>query len=95
MLIVRQQCLTSNEIPIYPEDSTARFKLLMNNLIENGCYFLDNHVWLDAQTENDFNVSLTVARIIFQALEQDPTSSRMEVRRGAIRVSRKPMTNST
>jgi len=46
----------------------------MLNLVESGCYFLDHHLWLDAQTEHDFNVSLSISRIIFQALEQDPTS---------------------
>ena len=52
-----------------------RFRVLMANLVENGCYFLDHHTWLDQQTENDFNVSLTVAKIVFQTLEQDPTAT--------------------
>ncbi|KAF5315600.1 hypothetical protein D9611_004713 [Ephemerocybe angulata] len=75
------ESLSSDGIPIYPDDPNARFKLLMNNLVENGCYFLDHHTWLDVQTENDFNVSLVVARIIFRALEQDPTAtnSSMEI----------------
>ena len=30
---------------------------------------------MDAQTENDFQVSISVARIVLQALEMDPTSS--------------------
>lgn len=52
-----------------------RFRVLMANLVENGCYFLDHHTWLDQHTENDFNVSLTVAKIVFQALEEDPTAT--------------------
>jgi hypothetical protein len=56
-----------------------RFRVLMANLVENGCYFLDNHTWLDHHTENDFNVSLTVGRIVFQALEQDPTATNPNV----------------
>ncbi|RXW20753.1 hypothetical protein EST38_g5104 [Candolleomyces aberdarensis] len=69
------ESLSSNDIPIYPNDPGARFQLLMFNLFENGCYFLDHHVWVDSQTENDFQVSMSVARIVLQALEMDPTSS--------------------
>ena len=56
-----------------------RFRVLMANLVENGCYFLDHHTWLDQHTENDFSVSLTVGRIVFQALEQDPTATNPNV----------------
>ncbi|EAU88627.2 hypothetical protein CC1G_12019 [Coprinopsis cinerea okayama7 len=68
------QSLTSNEIPVFEEDPDARFKLLMSNMVENASYFLDHHVWTDGQTDSDYNVSLSVARIVLQTLEQDPTN---------------------
>lgn len=73
------QSLTSEDVPVYQDDPQMKFRVLMANLVENGCYFLDHHAWFDAQTENDFNVSLSVAKIVFQALEQDPTATNPSV----------------
>lgn len=59
---------------MFPDDPNARFKFLMSNMVENASYFLDHHVWADGQTENDFDVSIAVARVVLQTLEQDPTN---------------------
>lgn len=66
------QSLTSPELPIFPDDADARFRMLMSNMVENASYFLDHHIWADGQ--NDYIVSTAVARIVLQTLEQDPMS---------------------
>lgn len=44
---------------------------LFVGLVEGGCYWLDHHVWTEGQTEQDFDASLAVARMIFQAMSYD------------------------
>ncbi|TFK29961.1 hypothetical protein FA15DRAFT_684259 [Coprinopsis marcescibilis] len=68
------QCLMSNDSPILPDDDEARFKLLMANMVENASYFLDNQSW--SAGHMDFNVSISVARVIMYTLEQDPITKR-------------------
>lgn len=42
-------------------------------LVDSGLHFLENHVWADVQSENDFTASLVVAKMILQAAEHDPS----------------------
>jgi hypothetical protein len=36
-------------------------------LVDYGFYYLQNHMWTDIQSENDFYASLAVAKMILQA----------------------------
>ena len=42
------------------------------SLAEDGFFFLQNHTWLEVQSENDFAASVAVAKMILQAAQQKP-----------------------
>jgi hypothetical protein len=42
------------------------------SLAEDGFFFLQNHTWLEMQSENDFAASVAVAKMILQASQQKP-----------------------
>jgi hypothetical protein len=42
------------------------------SLAEDGFFFLQNHTWLEVQSENDFAASVAVAKMIMQAAQQKP-----------------------
>ncbi|KAJ6596919.1 hypothetical protein DFH09DRAFT_972654 [Mycena vulgaris] len=46
--------------------ATTHLNLFMG-LVDYGFYFLQNHMWTDIQSENDFYASLAVGRMILQA----------------------------
>jgi hypothetical protein len=41
-------------------------------LADDGFFFLQNHTWSEVQSENDFNASVVVAKMILRAAEQRP-----------------------
>ena len=42
-------------------------------LVEPGLYFLQNHIWSDVGSEDDFTALLSVGRLILEVARQDPS----------------------
>jgi hypothetical protein len=42
-------------------------------LVDPGLYFLQNHIWTDVGSENDFTALLGVGRLILEVAKQDPS----------------------
>jgi hypothetical protein len=43
------------------------------NLVDPGLYFLQNHIWSDVGSENDFTALLDVGRLVLEVARQDPS----------------------
>lgn len=84
--IVCAQAITVPDSPGYTTPAQL-FPELFLSLADDGFFFLQNHLWSEVQSENDFNASVAVARMILQAAEQNPdvmlrrVSDSSEVRR--------------
>lgn len=43
------------------------------DMADAGFHFLSTHVWSDVRSENDFNASMSIAKMILQVAERDVT----------------------
>jgi hypothetical protein len=44
----------------------------IRGLADNGFYFLQHHTWSDIQSDNDYTVSIAVAKLVLEAADHDP-----------------------
>ena len=44
-----------------------------HSLADSAIQFIQNHLWLDTHSEDDFAVSVTAAKFVLETVSRDPT----------------------